>query len=184
MSTRLDVCVADGIQSFVTQYTIWSSFKRNCCYCHHSLFHSSMLVWHVWISGWIGFQYLNNYIHCTELIISARLSELQSGYGCLTMRVPPSLRRVVLLALICYFASRIYVSFMRWQNGQVGTLMNTRGSATVQARYLSFECAYWYRILQAIAAKCPQFISRCSAIQMTDLSIVPCHYCLYIQKQW
>ena len=52
------------------------------------------------------------------------------------MRVPQSLRRVVLLALLSYFASRIYVSFMRWNEGQVGTLMNKRESSTVQARYL------------------------------------------------
>ena len=90
------------------------------------------------------------------------------------MRVPHRLRRVVLLVLLSYFASMIYVSYVKWQAGQVGTLLNTRGSATVQARHLSFECTCL--IQHTISAKCPQFISRCNTIQMTDLSIVPCHY--------
>ena len=49
------------------------------------------------------------------------------------MRVPPSLRRVVLLALVSYFANRIYVSFTRWQDEQVGTLLTTLDAETVQA---------------------------------------------------
>ena len=51
-----------------------------------------------------------------------------------------NLRRVVLLALLSYFTYVVVLSFIKWQEEQIGTLFTTLDSETAQ---VNFDVIRW-----------------------------------------